>query len=677
MRKFHLLIAVVAVGPIIASIEANAVTRSWPGAAPCAATLQACIDASAAADTVLIASELPIAENLNLPRSITLEGIDFALHPAQLLAGFGISGTSSGSAAYNVAIRNIALGNARIELNHLSTGTANIEIRRVSMLSTASTNIAGIRVQANPGSGTATIRIADNRLKVATPGLFDAALQVSLFGNNGSVMVDFNHIESVGDADGWGIFADIVAGSTPTVTVINNEVRGRYGRAAIGISEGLFSSTPSTVTARVIGNAVVGRARQGTGIMQVINNGSINTQTINNTAVGNVYGILFSRWSGSAGSGSIGGPVENNLIAYNSRGLSINPEFQPPLAENYNLLFANDLNAYTPGAFDVTLDPKLISLTNVRLRDDTSWAANVGRSTANTVYTATGLGLVDADGLRREKFNRIDIGAYEYGDVSVRARADVTSGNYFIVDHPLLNLRSRLNLFATTRAASLLTAQPIGVWYSSTTWRIFNQNLAAMPTGMEFNLFVPQETDGTFVHTATVGNLSGHFTTIDQPDLNNTPNKIVLATSNWNPESLPGVYNNHTTSMGYFPPSWFVLNNDFGAMSVGAAFNIYSQDPSPNAYMHTATNLNSFAAVSYLDHPLLNATPCAQVNLTPRTGLHGDNAFLVGYAEGAQRWAIANANNVAMADGAEFNVVIDAAQVAACAGVLFGDGFED
>ena len=674
MYTFRSALGAIAFSAAIASSSVGAVTRSWPGVAPCAGTLQACIDASAASDTVLIVTDTPITQSLFLPRSITLEGATG--FSAQMATGLNIEGNSTDDNPYIVTVRRIALTNARIILSHNRAGTANIEIRRVSIVSTGSANAAGIRVQAGSG-GAATVRVADNRLRVAAPGLFDAALEVSFAANNGAALIDFNHIEGVGDGSGWGILAQVNGAGAPTMTVINNEVNGRFGRAAIGISEGMLSSIASTLTARVMGNAAIGRARQGMGIVHTINNGSINTRTINNTAVGLNYGMRFLRWSSSAGTGSVSGPAENNLLAYNSQGLSISPEFQTPIVENFNLLFANDSNTYTPGALDVTLDPKLRSMTDVRLRD-TSWAINAGATTAHATFAAAGVGSVDTDGLRRVKLNRIDIGAYEYGDFSALARADAPSGNSLVINDSQINLRPRLFVFATARAASVSNTWPIGVYYSSPYWRIFNQNIfVPMQLGVEFNLFVPKETDGTFLHTATAENLSGHFTTINRSDLNNLSNKILLVTSNWNPEGVPGVYNNHNTSVGYFTPSWFVLNNDFGDINVGASFNIYSQDPSPNAYVHTANNLNTFAAITFLDHPLLNATPCAQINLTPRTGLHGDTAFVVGYSAGAQRWVIAYANDVAITIGAEFNVVIDAAQVAACAGVLFGDGFED
>ncbi len=59
-------------GGLLAASTAGAVSRTWPGNAPCAGTLQACIDASAAGDEVLIASAAEIDENITLNKSFAL-----------------------------------------------------------------------------------------------------------------------------------------------------------------------------------------------------------------------------------------------------------------------------------------------------------------------------------------------------------------------------------------------------------------------------------------------------------------------------------------------------------------------------------------------------------------------------------------------------------------------------
>jgi hypothetical protein len=138
-----------------------------------------------------------------------------------------------------------------------------------------------------------------------------------------------------------------------------------------------------------------------------------------------------------------------------------------------------------------------------------------------------------------------------------------------------------------------------------------------------------------------------------------------------------GIYNPHTFSVGYLSTRWYVLNIDGAAQPVGAAFNIYSQDPSPNAYVHTATSTNLVGTDSTrLDHPLLNDTPCANVYVTPFNGGLSNTTFDIYYNAAFKRWVIFSHNGV-MPVAARFNIVIDAAQVAACNGVLFSDGFEN
>jgi hypothetical protein len=681
--------AVAAIFVLSLSLPALAVVRTWPGTAPCAGTLQACVDASAASDTVQIVTNTPITENVFLSRSITLEGGEG--FSAQMADGRSIEGFSADDNPYNVTVQRIALSNAQVFLRHSRAGAANIEIRHVSITSTSASTAAGIRVSAS-GSGIATVRISENRLRVATVSSFASALQVKFSSSgNGSALIDFNYIENVGERSGWGILADAsltATAPTPTLTVslVNNEVRGRFTQAAIGVTEGQLSSSAGSITARVVGNAIVGRRRQGVGIVHIVNNGSITTKTVNNTVVDLISGIEFDRWV-SASAGTITGTVLNNLISRNDVGLAINTPFQAGITENHNLLFDNFSNIYTPGFGDVTSDPMLRSSTDVRLRSG-SPAINASNSLATLdVYGAARLGLVDADGLRRFKEVQSDIGAYEFGDISLLAKAVAPIAGLFVINDPQINGNAGARLFTTTSAGALFpfitNTNATGVRYSSTSgnnWRIFNQiTTEPMPVGAQFNVFVPKDGGGTFVHTANAANTSGHVTRIDNEAINNFDNRIVLATSNWNPGSATAVFNPHTISVGYFPPSWFVLNNDVVNMPVGAAFNIYSQDPSPNAYLHTASIANRFgvAPASALDHPLLNATPCAQVYVTPISGGQGDTTFDVYFNATNQRWTIFNHNGVVMPPGAQFNIVIDAGQVAACNGVLFADDFEN
>ena len=77
-----------------------------------------------------------------------------------------------------------------------------------------------------------------------------------------------------------------------------------------------------------------------------------------------------------------------------------------------------------------------------------------------------------------------------------------------------------------------------------------------------------------FVHTATAASIAGHYTYIDHPLTNNTPNAIVLVTQNWNLGGVGNTYNNHPIGVWYSNATkkWAVFNQDHASMPAGAAF---------------------------------------------------------------------------------------------------------
>jgi hypothetical protein len=113
---------------------------------------------------------------------------------------------------------------------------------------------------------------------------------------------------------------------------------------------------------------------------------------------------------------------------------------------------------------------------------------------------------------------------------------------------------------------------PIGVWYHSSKWAIFNQDLTAIPTGASFNVMVLSTGTGqAFVHVATASNSAGNYTDISNRITNSHPDAIVFVTPNWN---ITGVYNNHPIGVWYHGTQWSIFNQDGAAVSTRAAFNV-------------------------------------------------------------------------------------------------------
>jgi hypothetical protein len=246
------------------------------------------------------------------------------------------------------------------------------------------------------------------------------------------------------------------------------------------------------------------------------------------------------------------------------------------------------------------------------------------------------------------------------------ATATNTFHNYTLIDNPLTNGKPNAKILVTP--ADTTNSRPIGVWYNGTKWGIFNQDLANMPTGTFFNVFVIPETyAGGFVHQATAANISGNYTVIDHPLTNGNPNAIVFVTPNWNPGNVGGTYNNHNIGIWYSSSQqkWAIFNQDLAAMPVNAAFNVLVLVPQSDVFVHKATSANIFLNYSLIDHTLSNADPNAIVFVTSNwnpggssSGIYNNQNIGVWYSL-TQKWSVFNQNTTApMPNNAAFNVLI-------------------
>jgi hypothetical protein len=163
-----------------------------------------------------------------------------------------------------------------------------------------------------------------------------------------------------------------------------------------------------------------------------------------------------------------------------------------------------------------------------------------------------------------------------------------TTGNRTTIAHPEIDGDSGAKVFVTQYAGApdslgyVENPAEVGVYYTSGTWRIFNQDLADMPLGANF--FVSFQPLGrlVFTHDATaptLGGPGGRRTFMSHPSLDGLPDLAVLVTQNWNPGGTAGVYNDHPIGVFYDAPSglWAIENVDGGAIPVGASFNVWIQ----------------------------------------------------------------------------------------------------
>jgi hypothetical protein len=243
------------------------------------------------------------------------------------------------------------------------------------------------------------------------------------------------------------------------------------------------------------------------------------------------------------------------------------------------------------------------------------------------------------------------------------------SGNSTDMDNPLTNANPNAFVIVTPNynpggACGCVGANfPIGVLYDAfhNKWGIFTQNGAAMPLNAAFNVFVLPAGVGVFVHTATVANINGAVTVIDNPLTNGNPNALVFVTQNWNPGGgLTGTDDNHSIEVYYDGIQLAIFNQDGAAMPVNAAFNVLVLVPESDIFVHTATV--GIAPYTIIDNALTNDHPNAIVFVTQNynpggVGGTGNNEnFGMYYAAGSMR--IFNQTSTNLLVGAAFNVLV-------------------
>jgi hypothetical protein len=160
-----------------------------------------------------------------------------------------------------------------------------------------------------------------------------------------------------------------------------------------------------------------------------------------------------------------------------------------------------------------------------------------------------------------------------------RATEENCRGDYTYISDPSTNGDpNAIVLVSNEKAAGTSSYEHnIGVWYEAGArkWAIFNQDLAAVPSGATFEVEVPPAA-ATFVHRAGVLNTANNYTYLDNELTNGEPDAVLSVTQNWNPGGGRGVYNDHPIDTVYDAKlkKWAVFNRDGAPMPKGASFNI-------------------------------------------------------------------------------------------------------
>ncbi|MEZ5464106.1 MAG: choice-of-anchor Q domain-containing protein [Lysobacteraceae bacterium] len=664
---------------VISVSAAHAVTRDWPGAAPCDGTLQACIDGSGAGDTVVIVTDTPVDEAITIQnKALTLRGSG---KQDATFAGFRalfVSSTDALNRAVN--LEDLHFSNGGIQAVSSGSGTLTLRARRI----VAFRDWQNPAISANAsGDGGLDVLVENSDLSVQgdPDPMFPESMTAMSFYSTASKApnydIRFNRIRVVDSEQGEAIHAGS-AGTAADVRIIGNRIDGENYNGGILVTHGAGSGQ---LQARVVGNVVrnqFGNVGASGALVIYASDGDVDALVYNNTLVDNRTALAV--WGRADLGGEITGAVRGNLVAYNQSGILIDGEFDDPgiVANSHNLEFGNVYNEYTPGAGTVHLAPRL-QPDGFRILDD-SPAVDAGVNVSGDLGLA-GIPNVDVDGQPRFNGVEFDIGAFETAGREQRTHQDDSAN---AADHVSIISWPRIDGDGTARTLFTPNYNPAGIggvyndhftgiYYGAGQWRVFNQDFADMPQGAAFNLFYPDQSK-VFTHTVSAGNQAGFTTVLDDARVNGKGGKVIIASPYWTSTYFDAPY-----SVAYLGPQWLIINEDGAAVPEFVRFFVYAQDPS-QAGFRTFTEASAISGNTfYLDHPLLNGKACAQLQVTQGQGSEVlTTPFGVWFSNLRQRWAVFRQDLGTMPANVEFHVWFDPKQVEQCSsGELFRDGFED
>lgn len=163
-----------------------------------------------------------------------------------------------------------------------------------------------------------------------------------------------------------------------------------------------------------------------------------------------------------------------------------------------------------------------------------------------------------------------------------------------------------------------------------------------------------------FKHTATAGNSTSNYTTIDNSLTNGKPDAKLFITHNY------GTYNNHVSGLWYNTGTskWTIFNQDAGSVPivVNSAYHILVADESKaTVFQHTARPSNITSNWTIITNPATDGKPNARLLVTQiliDTAGNTYNNHEIGVWYDGSKWGIFNQDIAAMPNGASFNVMV-------------------
>lgn len=388
---------------MLTSGQAIAEAMQWPG--PCGASLQDCIDAASPGHTIEIVNDAVINDHVNIiDKSLTLRA---ASGSSPTLTGFAILSIRGATVDRLVHVEGLTFDRSRVSISPSLDALTEVHIRKNRFLSSApvNRNALEVRVGSTPGSQAIAFYVEDNEFDIDFGGNVGSAISASGFKSAGNYgRIAHNTIRQQGGGQSSAINISPGTGQLD-IDIIGNRITGSDNEGGIDLF--VFNEL-SEMSARIVNNVISGMTRDNgpaIGIGAYVSGGLMDVHMVNNTVVGNEFGINVG--SNGAADSLLSGHVGNNIVAFQSeRGFYIDTHLNPTLSNSFNLAYNNQSEFFSIGPGTLNTDPQFVAVDDFHLGP---FSAAEGHGDDNRVPLGV---LLDADKAFRFR-QTVDLGAFE------------------------------------------------------------------------------------------------------------------------------------------------------------------------------------------------------------------------------------------------------------------------
>ena len=376
---------------------AAASATTFPGAPPCNTTLQACVTAAAGGDTIELATNALINEDVNIDKSLILQAA--AGFAPQLLAATAVStATDVDITVTKLAITGSIFGACR--------GAGNLTLRVVQN-SIAAGNRDAVDVGDNGcTTGTKTVFVTGNSITQA-PNNINSAIVLEAVEAGFQATISDNDIGLNTLNNGGGILLFSINGHDASATIARNRIHGADYNEGIEVRN---DGPGGVLRASIFNNLIAGQNGNsgGPGSIALSPTGSVDVTITNNTIVDGRVGMNIAVPTDP--NAALTGAIVNNIFARMSEG-GIGVRTMPPgLSNSNNLFFANaggNSAGFIPGPGTRFGDP---AFGNPAAGDYSLTSASDAIDRGKSTVAPAGL---DLAGNARVQGAAVDIGALE------------------------------------------------------------------------------------------------------------------------------------------------------------------------------------------------------------------------------------------------------------------------